>query len=378
MAAVVPKIRFPPLPSVPDLLKLYRLRARKQLSQNFLLNERITRRFVNSAGKLKDAHVIEVGPGPGPITRSIMNKFPQRIIVVEKDKRFKPTLEMLAESFATVDRKMTIVFNDIRKVDMSEMLDESLKENWDGRCPRIYVLGNLPFSVSTPLIIQWLRDISKRNNVWKMGRARLCLTFQKEVAERIVANVRNRQRCRLSVMAQAWTNPTYCFTIRGVSFIPKPEVDVGVVRMEPLVKPRTSHDFDLFEKITRHVFCFRQKHVIFCLRTLFPPYIKDDLALLMLNLADLDPGMRSFELSVEDIDRLCTAYKYVIEKHPELKDYNYRASRKILSKNYTQNIEVSEFPDDEEDEEEFSDELEDIKYLVSGLEESADNNLKST
>ncbi|KAK0086076.1 hypothetical protein PV325_003901 [Microctonus aethiopoides] len=340
-------LRLPPLPSVADILKLYRLRARQQLAQNFLLDERLTNKIVKQIGRLKDSCVVEVGPGPGCLTRSIMKKFPQKLIVVEKDKRFKSTLEMLAENFATINGKMDIIYDDIMRVNLSEIFSDEYKTEWDERCPNIYIVGNLPFNVSTPLIIQWLRAISEHSGLWSMGRVRMCLTFQKEVAERLAAAPSTSQRCRLSIMAQAFTKPQLRFIIPGKVFIPKPDVDVGVVTFEPLRQFKTAHEFRLFEKITRHMFSSRQKYSITCAKTLFPVDYKEELSMMMFKLADLDPKMRPMQFEVEDIDRLCTAYKYLVDKHPGIEEYDYRGSRKVMAKRHTKHIRISEVEDSE-------------------------------
>ncbi|XP_008556245.1 dimethyladenosine transferase 1, mitochondrial [Microplitis demolitor] len=356
------KIRLPPLPSVGDLLKLYRLRARKQLAQNFLLDERIINRLVNQVGGIQNSHVLEVGPGPGGLTRSIIKKLPASLTVIEKDRRFKPTLEMLAETLSTVNGKMNIVYDDILRTDLTKVFPEECHRPWDWKSPRAYIIGNLPFNVSTHLIIRWLDLISKRAGPWASGRIKMCLTFQKEVAERLVAQPQFDQRCRLSVMAQAWTTPKLCFTIPGNVFIPKPDVDVGVVTFEPLITPQTEHDFDFFEKVTRHMFSFRQKYSLACARTLFPKDYHEDLAVVMFKLADLDPTTRAFQLTVAEMDRLCTAYKYIIEKHPAVKDYNYRASKKVLTRAWTKKIYVREVEEDEEIEDETASDEENDNY----------------
>lgn len=208
-------LRLPPLPTVRDLVKLYRLNAVKQLSQNFLMDERMIAKIVKNAGKVKSSHIVEIGPGPGGITRAILRKMPEKIIVIEKDKRFKPFLGMLEESFATVNGKMDIIYDDILKVNMEKMFPEEMKKNWNDDCPDINLIGNLPFNISTPLIIKWLHEISEKRGPWTMGRTRMTLTFQKEVAERLVAEETEFQRCRLSVMAQAWTEPKLKCIIPG-------------------------------------------------------------------------------------------------------------------------------------------------------------------
>ncbi|XP_015115448.1 dimethyladenosine transferase 1, mitochondrial [Diachasma alloeum] len=338
-------LRLPPLPSVRDLTKLYRLQAKKQLAQNFLMDERLTNKIVRQAGNLQGWQVLEVGPGPGGITRSIMRKLPDRIILVEKDKRFQPTLEMLTEAFSTVNGKMNVFYDDIMGFDFSKVFSEEVKREWSDKSPKIHIIGNLPFNVSTPLIIRWLHDISEKRGAWALGRVRLLLTFQKEVAERLVAPPSGAQRCRLSVMAQAWTKPKLRFVIPGRAFIPEPDVDVGVVTFDPLETPRTDHEFSFFEKVTRHLFSFRQKYSLACVKTLFPYEHQNDLGLMMFKLSDLDPTMRPIELTVEDMHRLASAYQYLLEKHPEIKDYNYRASRKVLSKCHTKEIQVEEIDD---------------------------------
>lgn len=207
--------RLPPLSSIRDILRIYRLHAVKSLSQNFLLNQNICDQIIGKAGKLADSHVLEVGPGPGGLTRSIMKLRPERIALVEKDQRFKPTLEMLADSFGTINRKMDIIFDDIRKTHMESLFPQEKKLNWDDKPPDIFLIGNLPFNVSTPLIIEWLHAIAERRGAWAFGRTKMTLTFQKEVAERLVAPESGEQRCRLSVMAQAWTFPVLRFIIPG-------------------------------------------------------------------------------------------------------------------------------------------------------------------
>ncbi|XP_076280611.1 mitochondrial transcription factor B1 [Lasioglossum baleicum] len=335
-------LRLPPLPTIRDVVKLYKVSAMKKLSQNFILNEKLTDKMIKKTGNLAGAHVLEVGPGPGGLTRSILRQSPEELIVIEKDKRFTPILEMLTDAYATVNGKMSIIYGDIMKTDLSNLFPESKAKAWEDNSPRINIIGNLPFNVSTPLIIKWLHAISERKGPWSFGRTRMTLTFQKEVAERIVAEPLNRQRCRLSVMAQAWTRPVLHFVIPGSAFLPKPEVDVGFVTFVPLVTPRTKHEFKIFEKVTRHIFSFRQKYSIRGAETLFPLECRSELGLIMYKLSDIDPHTRPMKLTVEDIDRLVSAYKYLLEKHPEIGLYEYRASRRIIGESNTKNVEIEE------------------------------------
>lgn len=207
--------RLPPFPSIRDILKLYNLNAVKRLSQNFLMDKNLTDKIIRKAGKLAGTQVLEVGPGPGPITQSILKQMPQRVVVVEKDPRFKPILDMLADSFSLANGKMDILYDDIMKTDIERLFPAEYKKDWNDKSPDIYLIGNLPFNVSTPLIIKWLHAISEHRGPWAFGRTKMTLTFQKEVAERLVAQPFEDQRCRLSIMAQAWTFPVLRFIIPG-------------------------------------------------------------------------------------------------------------------------------------------------------------------
>ena len=212
-------LRLPPLPTIRDLVKLYRLHAVKQLSQNFLMDERMIERIVKKSGRIRHSQVLEIGPGPGGITRAILRRMPARLVVVEKDKRFKPFLDMLTDAFATVNGKMEVYYDDIMRINMDNMFPGDLKKDWDDQIPDIHLIGNLPFNVSTPLIIQWLHAISERRGPWSLGRTKMTLTFQKEVAERLCADITEHQRCRLSIMAQAWTHPQLQFIIPGIPLL---------------------------------------------------------------------------------------------------------------------------------------------------------------
>lgn len=203
--------RLPPLPSIRDLIKLYQLSALKQLSQNFLLDVKLTSKIAKCAGNMDDFTVCEVGPGPGGITRSILERSPRKVILIEKDKRFEPSLKMLEDA---CPGKIQIYWGDVLSFDMSKIFPEDCAVPWEDR-PKIHLIGNLPFSIATPLIIRWLSDVSTRTNAWSYGRVPMTLTFQKEVAERLTAEENNEQRSRLSIMAQYLTHCSLKFIIRG-------------------------------------------------------------------------------------------------------------------------------------------------------------------
>lgn len=343
------RLRLPPLPSPRDLINLYKLRAKKQLSQNFLLDQRLTDKIAKAAGAIKDGDVCEVGPGPGSITRSILKRVPGRLIVIEKDPRFLPFLEMLQEAS---QERLKVVLGDILSVDMQKLFREDLRMQWDDRCPNIHLIGNLPFSVSTPLLIQWLRDISLRQNAWSFGRVRMTLTFQKEVAERIVAEANGRQRCRLSVMCQNWCDVKHVFTISGSSFVPPPDVDVGVVTLRPKIEPIIKEDFHLVEKVVRQMSTFRQKKCIRSAQTLFPPHVREEMAVKLLHLAEVNPDTRSFQLTLEEFKRLVSAFSYMCQDYPKLLKYQYGGNsndKEFWENNESRDLDIGELLPGEKD-----------------------------
>ena len=142
---------------------------------------------------------------------------------------------------------------------MDRLFPEEIIKSWQDEPPNISILGNLPFSVSTPLIIDYLENISNRTSLWRYGRVGLTLTFQKEVADRLAADILDKQRSRLSIMSQYLCKVKHKFTIPGKCFVPAPDVDVGVVTFLPRKQPLIRLPFKVVEKVVRHVFHYRQK-----------------------------------------------------------------------------------------------------------------------
>nr|KAF6363795.1 transcription factor B1, mitochondrial [Pipistrellus kuhlii] len=273
--------RLPPLPTIREIIKLFKLQAAKQLSQNFLLDLRLTDKIVRKAGNLTDAYVYEVGPGPGGITRSILNAGVAELLVVEKDSRFLPGLQMLSDA---APGKLRIVHGDVLTFKVERAFPESLKRQWEDDPPNVHIIGNLPFNVSTPLIIKWLENVSQRDGPFAYGRTQMTLTFQKEVAE----------------------------------------VDVGVVHFTPLTQPRIQQPFPLVEKVVQNVFQFRRKYCHRGLGMLFPEAQRLERTGRLLQLADVDPTFRPCQLSVSHFKSLCDVYRRMCDEDPHLFAYNFR------------------------------------------------------
>ncbi|CAG4939448.1 unnamed protein product [Parnassius apollo] len=290
------------------------------------MEPRLIDKIVRAAGHIQNNVVCEVGPGPGGITRSIIQQVPRKVILVEKDPRFIPTLELIADACkGKVD--VDIIAGDILKTDVSHFIPTDVKVSWTDPPPPVNLIGNLPFSVSTILMIRWLEMISKQEGPWSLGRTRMTLTFQKEVAERMAAPILDKQRCRLSVMCQNWCNVKYKFDIPGTAFLPKPDVDVGVVTLTPLKQPIIKLPFKMVEKVIRQIFSMRQKYSIRGAETLFPENVREEMALKMYSIADIDPVTRPFQITNSEFGRLCEAYNLIVTKNPELEKYDYRAPK---------------------------------------------------
>ncbi|NXY71403.1 TFB1M transferase, partial [Glareola pratincola] len=332
----VAAFRLPPLPTVGEIIKLFRLKAQKQLSQNFLLDLRLTDKIVRQAGELKNAHVCEVGPGPGGITRSILSAGVEQLLLIEKDARFIPGLQMLSEA---APGKVRIVHGDILTYKMEKAFPKHLKKNWEDEPPDIHIIGNLPFSVSTPLIIRWLENVSKKDGPFIYGRTQMTLTFQKEVAERLTANPGGKQRSRLSIMSQHLCTVENCFVIPGQAFVPKPEVDVAVVHFTPLVQPKIQQPFELVEKVVQSVFQFRRKYCFRGIETLFPESGRLKRTEQLMMTADVDPTLRPFQLSMSHFRNLCNTYRKMCDEDPGLFVYSYR--EELRQKKMMRNLQKS-------------------------------------
>ncbi|XP_033112867.1 dimethyladenosine transferase 1, mitochondrial-like [Anneissia japonica] len=313
-------MRLPPLPTLREVIRLYGLRAEKQLSQNFLMDLKLTNKFVRQAGKLTGSHVCEVGPGPGAITRSILQAGVKNLVVVEKDERFKDSLEMLAEAS---NGTMSAVLEDILRFRFEDHFPKEIYRDWQDECPDLHLIGNLPFNVSTPLIMQWLEAVSNHTGPFSFGRTRMLLTFQKEVAERLAAPPGHEQRSRPSVMAQYLCSVKHCYDIPGAACVPQPKVDIGVVHLTPLKQPQINLPFKLVEKVVRSVFHFRQKYCQRGVEILFP-HGREDLLNEVFEVAAIDPTTKPYKLTMDDFKSICWAYYDICERIPGLIDYNYR------------------------------------------------------
>ena len=178
----------------------FRIKAKKSLSQNFIMDPRILQRFVKSAGNIEGFYAVEVGPGPGGITRAILDAKVKECHVIEKDPRFIPTLKLIKEAVGT--DKLHVSIGDCLHYNVTNRFEGKVsKTSWDSPLrPNLVQFGNLPFNVATPYVIKLLKNMSTQSNLYTYGRVASVLTFQHEVAHRMCATHESLERCRLSVI----------------------------------------------------------------------------------------------------------------------------------------------------------------------------------
>ena len=224
------------LPPLRDVIARYGLAAKKSLGQNFLLDLNLTARIARGAGVGPDAVVYEVGPGPGGLTRALLEAG-ATVIAVEKDARFLPLLTELADA---AEGRLTLVEADALKV------DEAVLAAGPG-----HVVSNLPYNVGTPLLIKWL------TGPWRP--VSMTLMFQKEVADRIAAPVNDDAYGRLGVICQALCHAKVVMDLPARAFTPPPKVASAVVRLDPLTVHPSTEEIAALEKVTAAAFGQRRK-----------------------------------------------------------------------------------------------------------------------
>ena len=231
----------PDLPPLREVIARHGLSARKSLGQHFLLDGNVTRRIARAAGDLASGTVIEVGPGPGGLTRSLLAEGAQRLVAIEKDARCLAALEELAAAFPG---RLEILAGDALEIEAAAL----------GTPPR-RIVANLPYNVATPLLLLWLKAVAKDPGSF----AGLVLMFQKEVAERLSAAPRSKSYGRLSVMTQWLCEVRPLFDVPARAFTPAPRVTSSVVALTPRPAPLSPTRLTTLERVTGAAFGQRRK-----------------------------------------------------------------------------------------------------------------------
>lgn len=231
------------LPPLRDVINEYDLRAEKKFGQNFLLDLNLTDKIVRQAGDLSGHHVIEIGPGPGGLTRSILKAKPKKLTAIEFDPRAVKALSGLQQA---AQGKLDIIEGDALNIDLKKISD----------APRI-IIANLPYNIATPLLIGWLEEISADIDF----ADQMILMFQKEVAQRIAAHVNEGPYGRLSVLANWLCDTKKAFDVPRNAFTPAPKVTSSIVKLAPIQRVGEQPNFNDVERVTAAAFGQRRKMI---------------------------------------------------------------------------------------------------------------------
>jgi len=269
--------RIDALPPLREVIAAHGLAAKKSLGQNFLLDLNLTARIARAAGSLEDHDVLEIGPGPGGLTRGLLAEGARHVVVIEKDARALPAL---AEIAAACPGRLTVLEGDALDTDP-----------WPHLTPPVRIAANLPYNVGTELLTRWLTPPE-----WPPRWETLTLMFQREVAERIVAQPGGKTYGRLAILGQWRTEARIVLDLPPQAFTPPPKVSSAVVHLTALPAPRHEARAETLSTVTRHAFGQRRKMLRAALKGLHPE-VED-----LLRAADIAPTARAEEI---DLARFC-------------------------------------------------------------------------
>jgi 16S rRNA (adenine1518-N6/adenine1519-N6)-dimethyltransferase len=262
------------LPPLREVIRRHGLAARRSLGQNFLLDLNLTARIARAAGPLEDITVVEVGPGPGGLTRALLALGAKHVIAIERDERCIAALHELMER---VGDRLTVIADDAMTVELAPHVKSG----------PVRIVANLPYNIATALLVGWLTV-----EPWPPWYDMLVLTFQREVAQRIVATPGTKSYGRLSVLAGWRTTAQMLFDIAPRAFVPAPQVTSSVVRLVPRAQPLAC-ERRLLERVTEAAFGHRRKMLRQSLKSLGVDPLP------MLAAAQIDPTRRAEDVSVE-------------------------------------------------------------------------------
>ena len=264
------------LPPLREVIATHDLSAQKKFGQNFLFDLNLTGRIARAAAPLDDATVIEIGPGPGGLTRALLFNGAKNLTVIERDPRCQPVLEQISNHYPDA---LHVIDGDALDVDVTKL----------GPAPR-KIVANLPYNVGTQLLLGWLMQIDQF--------ASLTLMFQKEVAERVVARPKTKAYGRLSVLCQYLCDCDILFDVHRSAFTPPPKVTSAVVQLRPKADRGTDINLDSLAQITQAAFGQRRKMLRASLKTLNVNVGE------LLAKSGITETVRAEELSVADFVRL--------------------------------------------------------------------------
>ncbi|ARO14743.1 dimethyladenosine transferase [Ketogulonicigenium robustum] len=270
------------LPPLRDVIATHELSAKKALGQNFLLDLNLTAKIARQAGNLAGSDVLEIGPGPGGLTRGLLAEGARRVLSIEKDDRCLPVLDEIAAAYPG---RFSYIHGDALQVDPLAHLT-----------PPIRVAANLPYNIGTELLIRWLTPPQ-----WPPFWESLTLMFQREVAERITAKPGTNHYGRLAILAQWRADAKIVMDLPPQAFTPPPKVSSAVVHLTALPEPRYPADLKVLERVTAAAFGQRRKMLRASLKSL-SPQIED-----ILNAVGIPPTERAEQVDIEHFCALARA-----------------------------------------------------------------------
>ncbi len=270
------------LPPLREVIAAHDLRAKKSLGQNFLLDLNLTAKIARQAGDLSGLDVLEIGPGPGGLTRGLLAEGARRVLAIEKDSRCLPALAAIAETYPG---RLEVLNADALQVDALAHLR-----------PPIAIVANLPYNVGTELLVRWLTPVD-----WPPFWQTLTLMFQKEVAERIVASPGTKAYGRLAILAQWRARPRIVMSLPPDAFTPPPKISSAVVHFEALEKPVFPARQATLERVVAAAFNQRRKMLRASLKGLAPDIEE------RLHVAGIEPTQRAEQLDLEAFCALARA-----------------------------------------------------------------------
>ena len=270
------------LPSIESTIKKYKLAPNKTLGQNFLFDSNITDHIAHSCYDIEGSTVLEIGPGPGGLTRSILAAGAKKVIAVEFDTRCVQALEELK---LASNNKLSIINKDALTLPIAELKEKE----------KIHIISNLPYNIGTKLIMNWLNEIEHIASITVM--------LQKEVVERFIAQPKTSNFGRVSIIGQSICNIESLFDVDPENFIPPPKVTSSIMRLIPLKETIYKCPKKSLERLCAAAFSQRRKMVRKNLKTLFVDKVDQ-----VLNETGIDLKARAEEISVTQFCRLAEIY----------------------------------------------------------------------
>ena len=273
--------------SLREIIKEYNIKPKKKLGQNFLHDKNIISSIINNVN-VKDEDIIEIGPGPGMLTENILKNKARSLLVIEKDDSFEVNLKKIKNKYKD---NFTYLIHDVIDFDFNKLIKKEYK-----------IVSNLPYNISVPFILKMIKIRGVIS--WKD----MVLMVQKEVAERITADIGTKNYGRLSIMVNLNNDVEKLLNVKPSSFIPKPKVDSTVIKISPKNKNLNINE-EIFEKIVKICFSQRRKKIKNNLDQL------NTNTSLLLELSNIDPDIRAENINIEGFLRISKNYEKLTKEN---------------------------------------------------------------